>query len=282
MSYPQAASFHRYSRLFRGSTRSVSPGHWRVRFAGKEIVCPLKSESIWLDWDIALSIVGHDIEVKETYENLLASEFRPDVFVDVGTNYGTHSLPFLCHHIRVISFEPNSSCRAYFEKLCAANGYSSDVRVVALGETAGKVTIRSPERETWLGSVDQAVQERLAGQCELVAEEVEQHRLDEYLAELVGHRVLLKIDTEGNEFQVLKGADQTLRRCKPIVIFECWKGDQRRHLIELFGKHGYDIYPLPWDPTSTRDPFDPATFISSSASNFVAVFRADGSVVAGD
>jgi len=31
---------------------------------------------------------------------------------------------------------------------------------------------------------------------------------------------LIKIDVEGAEFRVMKGAENTLRRCKPVVIFE--------------------------------------------------------------
>lgn len=35
---------------------------------------------------------------------------------------------------------------------------------------------------------------------------------------------LIKIDVEGGELGVLKGAKETLLRCQPIVIFECGKG----------------------------------------------------------
>ena len=39
-----------------------------------------------------VSIVGHDIEVKETYAALIASDHRPTLFLDVGANYGLHSI----------------------------------------------------------------------------------------------------------------------------------------------------------------------------------------------
>jgi FkbM family methyltransferase len=35
---------------------------------------------------------------------------------------------------------------------------------------------------------------------------------------------LIKIDVEGAEFNVLKGGLQTLKRCKPVVVFECGLG----------------------------------------------------------
>ena len=40
-------------------------------FAGKISKMPLRNSSLWLDWDLALAITGHDAEVKETYENLV-------------------------------------------------------------------------------------------------------------------------------------------------------------------------------------------------------------------
>ena len=49
--------------------------------------------------------------------------------------------------------------------------------------------------------------------------------LDDYFGE--NDRVtLLKIDVEGGEFGVLKGAERILRRCAPLLVFEC----ENRHL----------------------------------------------------
>lgn len=51
---------------------------------------------------------------------------------------------------------------------------------------------------------------------------------------------LIKIDVEGGEMLVLKGATKTLMRCKPVVIFEHGLGAS-----ELYGatpEHLYDIF----------------------------------------
>ena len=52
---------------------------------------------------------------------------------------------------------------------------------------------------------------------------VEKRTLDSFIPE---NEVIdfIKIDVEGGEFDVLKGAVNLLKRCKPIVLFECGKG----------------------------------------------------------
>jgi hypothetical protein len=87
------------ARLFRNSKIRGSSGSWHIVFANKIIQMPLSAARFWLDWDLAVSIVGHDLEIKEEYEILINSTERPELFIDIGANYGTHSLLFLVHHI---------------------------------------------------------------------------------------------------------------------------------------------------------------------------------------
>jgi FkbM family methyltransferase len=50
---------------------------------------------------------------------------------------------------------------------------------------------------------------------------------------------LIKIDVEGGEWNVLKGASKTIRHSKPIILFECGKIGG-----ELYGYAAPDIYQL--------------------------------------
>lgn len=60
----------------------------------------------------------------------------------------------------------------------------------------------------------------------------------------------MKIDVEGGEFGVLKGAGQLLRRCKPIVVFECglgasdYYGTEPGELFSFLDQCKYRIYSL--------------------------------------
>src|SRR5207244_1596467 len=98
----------------------------------------------------AVSLLGHETEIKQTYERLLLSRHRPTCFIDVGANYGGHSMLFLAHGIRTISVEPNEQCHAFFRQVAALNQVECDIRQVALGKEESIVDLWFPPTETWL------------------------------------------------------------------------------------------------------------------------------------
>lgn len=61
---------------------------------------------------------------------------------------------------------------------------------------------------------------------------------------------LIKIDVEGAEYQVLKGASRILKESKPVVIFEFGLGASDRYetspimIFNFFDEHQYGIYSL--------------------------------------
>ena len=62
---------------------------------------------------------------------------------------------------------------------------------------------------------------------------------------------LIKIDVEGAEMQVLRGAEMTIRRCRPLIIFEFGRGASDRYgttpgeVFQFFADLGMSIYSLP-------------------------------------
>src|SRR5262245_2148610 len=64
--------FHaRYAKIFRNDGVSLASGEWLIQFADQKIRLPLRPSWSWLDWDAAVSLLGHDIEVKKTYAALV-------------------------------------------------------------------------------------------------------------------------------------------------------------------------------------------------------------------
>ena len=91
----------------------------------------------------------------------------------------------------------------------------------------------------------------------------------------------IKIDVEGGEYDVLRGARGCIKRCKPVITFECGEsafvnyGTTREALLNEFFNLGYDLYDIKCnhindvqcfigvgmqpDQVHTGDPHEPAT-----------------------
>jgi FkbM family methyltransferase len=266
------SNFHaRYAKIFRDRNVSISSGTWNVDFLNHRIRLPLRPSWSWLDWDIALSLVGHDVEVVQTYAALIISDQRPALFMDIGANYGMHSILFLSTGIPVIAFEPNPSCAAHFDCICDLNGFSARWERVAVGHTFGEVELVYPDKETWLGSVSRHVVSQLERSGAVTKLRVPMKPLDHYLNDIPPGRILIKIDVEGHEREVLIGAAQVLRRRMPKIIFESSNRDGRDDLVRLLNEYGFDVHELPWSPSIYSRALVGNDFLISKAINFVAI-----------
>jgi FkbM family methyltransferase len=267
---------NRFSWLFRQVPRVIAPGNWTVRFAGKELVLPLTTDGLWLEWALALCSLGHETEIKKTYERLIRSPRPPKCVVDIGANYGGHSLLFLIHGIPTISIEPNPNCHDYFRRAAELNRVTCDIRPVALGNAETQVELWFPKTETWLGSICPEVKERLEQRTALDKVLVRQTTLDHLLEDSADRPDLIKIDTEGNELPVLQGAAKTLERYKPMIIIESWCDESRAELFHFFDQAGYGLFPLPVPLLGTPHPVDLADYLQHPATNWIAANRARG------
>ncbi len=143
----------------------------------------------------------------------LGTRLRPgDVVVDVGANIGNHTIYFagVCG-CRVVAFEPNPDAARLLRAAISQNGLAGrvDVREIALGHSAG------------VGYLDEsAAADNLGAVGVVVGEEgvVRIYTLDSQ--ELPGSPRLIKIDAEGMEADILRGANRVLRRSRPMVCVE--------------------------------------------------------------
>jgi len=80
--------------------------------------------------------------------------------------------------------------------------------------------------------------------------EVEVRKLDDVMSARDYEISLIKIDVEGGELDVLKGATEILETDKPLLIFEFGKGASEfygtmpHHLKEFLDEHHYSIWTL--------------------------------------
>jgi hypothetical protein len=141
----QTSFYELFAKMFREQPqRRVPRCEWRVDVGGRRAALPLGGHDTSLEWDLAVSMLGHEPEIKRTYLELLHRR-PPRLFLDIGANYGLHSLFFLIHDIPTVSFEPNARCHKYFRDLAVRNNVSCDLRAMALGAEEGSVDISFPE-----------------------------------------------------------------------------------------------------------------------------------------
>jgi FkbM family methyltransferase len=153
------------------------------------------------------------------HEIALLSHLMRDgpAIVDVGANIGTHSLAFAARFPRstVLSFEPQPLAHALLVGSALLNGYEN-IRPHAMGCSDQTQIIQiAPDYEAvgWnIGALKlEATQAPNATSVLLTP-------LDDVLGDLDVQ--LIKIDVEGAEPSVIRGARQTLARCRPTVFFE--------------------------------------------------------------
>src|SRR5262245_42347506 len=78
----QTARFHSgFWDIFRDDGEGLAAGSWTLSFCGRQIRVPLRPESAGLDWGLATAILGHDVEIKQTYAALVRGRARPGLFV---------------------------------------------------------------------------------------------------------------------------------------------------------------------------------------------------------
>jgi FkbM family methyltransferase len=270
----EAAFFHvLYCRTFYEQTLNIGNFEWEVNFLGKHLKMPIHSKTSWLDWNLATAILGHDIEVKITYETLLQADTKPRVFYDVGANYGTHSLLFRAHGLDVAAFEPNPSCHEFFRQIFEMNRFVPNIVAAAVSDKTGETEFWFPECETWLGTMDQKVKQSLSGGgFDLKKIKVAVTTLDDYVRQGAAPPDIIKIDTEGNELKVLQGALMILEIARPFIIFESNSGG-RDELWRFFCEQRYIIAGLPVRDLGCVIPLTEKEFVTNIEGNFIAISK---------
>jgi FkbM family methyltransferase len=132
---------------------------------------------------------------------------------DVGAYIGNHTLAFAERAARVVAFEPNPVTYELLKLNCRDHPNVVPLRLAASdhGGTARAAVPRTNYGESRI--TDEVAEGELPLTFELV-------RLDD-VELLASDRVgLLKIDVEGHEPQVLRGAERLLRRDRPLVVLE--------------------------------------------------------------
>lgn len=239
-----------YRKVFRyGYTGDVVTADFR----GLRLTAPTK------DATIVPGLVGGFYEVIELdlFERLAASS---RTIVDVGGNIGLYAClasRTAPDGARVVSFEPIPENLEYLRRNLAQNGADGvTLEECAVGEREGSITIYTSRQS--IGTHSASAQN--AGNAE--GREVPMTSVDAYTAANgVGPVDLLKVDVEGYDGFVLRGAERVLSEDGPALFVELVPshlkncGFEPRDFVELLFGHYDDV----WMVNEPRHTITPCT-----------------------
>jgi FkbM family methyltransferase len=185
---------------------------------------------------------------EENFHRLL---HRPGTLVDIGAHDGLLTIPLArLPGSRVLAFEPLPSAYARLQTALRAAFGAAPAHVachhLALGDHEGSITLAMPvldgvAQEQWASTAkDYAA--HISARVTVESFTVPMRRLDDFaLADVTA----IKLDAEGAEYEILRGARETLLRCRPVLTLEV----EERHregstyaVPAFLDALGYDVF----------------------------------------
>ncbi len=172
------------------------------------------------------------------------------IIFDVGSNFGYLSLTWattIAKKGKTIAFEPNLRVLQSFRKSVLANGLGETVVLenVALGNENKDIKLYNfNTTSNILETFDPVLIQTKASTVQMI-------KLDDYV---VRHNItrldLLKIDVDGIELEILKGAKQLIKKLRPIIIVEV---NEKSEIIDFLLDNNYKILNLKMENYSSKD-----------------------------
>jgi FkbM family methyltransferase len=258
--------------------RRAMTWHWRTRSGDVEAVITIDGKTKLRARPHQFSAVWTIYDGVHEWEELqfCLGYLRPgDHFVDVGANVGVFSalVGTRIPDVRITAVEPFPPVRADLEVNLALNRLDVSVVDSALSDAEGEATFEVLDRDV-LNRLAPSASDGVGGGGGTHGITVPVTTLDQ----LVGADppALVKIDVEGAELSVMRGASRLLSSGGPVLLFEhaghsahfgVTPADLRRFLAE----HGYSIYLLDGELTPWHSDAQPPTPNVVAARDIAAV-----------
>ncbi len=168
-------------------------------------------------------MIDYEARVKEIYLRHLR---RGDTAVDVGAHLGYHTfamLPWVGRQGYVLAFEPlkplADALARGIEKLDRHWRRAVDLHCAALGNQSGSASFVHVPDAPYFSGFERREYDKPRDTQTIT---VEVKMLDEFIESLPSMEYL-KIDTEGSELLVLRGAEHCVRKFRPLISIEYGK-----------------------------------------------------------
>lgn len=190
---------------------------FRLRYGFRGVPFAIGQQEIRLDE----SLRRWDNRGESAMQNIFLERLRPgDCMVDVGANFGLHSLlagKLVGPTGQVHAFEPLSANLEKLRHHVALNHLEKIVQVVPSAVS----DLQEKELSFFSGAEMSGLTASLVASASNTKQQrVANTRLDDFAAGIKRPVQLVKIDVEGAELSVLRGGRDMLRRDRPILVVE--------------------------------------------------------------
>jgi FkbM family methyltransferase len=209
---------------------------------GKKIKCKVLSNK-QNTWHFATSYKWHDLglSIIEQYLN----EFYDSnlTYMDVGSNVGLRSVYSLSIDRNTILIDPNPEVNKITKSMIELNGFKNyTLEQIGLSDSdTGSELKFYISSSAYMSSFNKehAALDKIVGEITIPVTSI-----DNYIAKHTNVKPgILKIDVEGFEMNVLKGAKITLEKYKPAIIIEILDmGENRNEIVEYLAQFSYHPY----------------------------------------
>lgn len=204
----------------------ATPRIVELRYAGKTARISIRDAAEHIQRQIASTRRFYE---QDLLSFLFHTAMPGAVLVDVGANIGNHTIFFAAIvGARVVAFEPVADTAAHLRENVGLNncGERVEVHEMALWSREGRGRVVMPQTAN---SGTAHIEPSSEGKVHLI-------RLDRLKLPRVD---ILKIDVEGAEPEVLRGASRTLRRQRPMLVVECMDDAAFQKVAALVEPLGY-------------------------------------------
>jgi FkbM family methyltransferase len=219
---------------------------WNIRLANEKICKTIITKNNPLLQQFALSYRWHspNINLLELLINNCLPKRAP--WIDIGSNLGLRYLLPLSDGRYVYFIEPNKEVNKLNKERCILNSYTTYTFIeVGVSDQTGYAEFYY-DKTSYNSSLEKSILEN----DKIIFDRKEKIRIDtidnifrEKLNDI--NAAYIKIDVEGHELNVIKGASRFISKILPSMIIEVnEKGDHFNQFIKLLSAYRYKIFEI--------------------------------------
>ena len=228
--------FYRFSRLFLNNDIEIKIDTFKVSASyDKNKTSHFLLKKCHFGDDIELSVIKKFSKIKKVF------------LLDCGENYGFYSLfaASISPLNRVIAFEASKqTCKEFTRNLEINRSLNIKLENLGVSNSNNKYLKFNESKKDWESSFSHN------NFVSSVSQKVRTIKIDDYLKnkKIKDYFLFLKIDVEGNEFEVIKSALNIIKKNSPIIIIEfskynfLEKNENYKFFNQFLKKFNYNIY----------------------------------------